>query len=72
MTRNSKNYLQIGALMLATLSLQACAIAPGMTMTEPAEVDPDNVISFQSITFDLLAQMEVDRASKVKEVAEEF
>jgi polysaccharide export outer membrane protein len=43
-----------------------------MTMQEPAEVDPDNVISVQSITFDLLAQMEVDRASQVKEVAEEF
>jgi len=72
MTRNNKNYLQVGALMFTALSLQACAIAPGMTMQEPAEVDSDNVINVQSITFDLLAQMDVDRASQVKEVAEEF
>lgn len=72
MTRNNKNILHIGALALAALSLQACAIAPGMTMTEPAEVEEGNVIRVRSITMDLLAQMEVDRASQVKEVAEEF
>ena len=73
MTSNNKKYLQIGVLMLAALCLQACAIAPGMTMREPAELPDgadDVVIRVQSISFDLLAQMEVDRASQVKEVAE--
>ena len=60
------------------LLVQACAIAPGMTMREPAELpecvdcEDDAVIRVQPITIDLLAQMEVDRASDVKEVAEEF
>jgi len=68
----TKRRVLAGGIVAMALLVQACAIAPGMTMREPAEVDPDNVISVQSITMDLLAQMEVDRASQVKEVAEEF
>ena len=52
--------------------LQGCAIAPGMTMTEPAEVDEENVIQVQPITLELLQQIEVDRRNEVTALAEEF
>jgi len=58
-------------IVLAVL-VQACAIAPGMTMREPAEVDSDNVIRVQSISLDLLDQMETARETHVRQVAEEF
>jgi len=78
MTRINKNKLQIGALVLAALSLQACAIAPGMTMTEPAEL-PDGVdsadgvvVRVQSLSLALLNAMELERKNQVREIAEEF
>ena len=61
----------VGVIVLAGM-LQACAIAPGMTMTEPAEVESGNVIRVQSISLDLLDQMEVERASQVRQLADEF
>lgn len=60
------------ALLAAAVSLQGCAIAPGMTMTEPAEVDEENVIEVQPITLELLQQIEVDRRNEVTALAEEF
>jgi polysaccharide export outer membrane protein len=52
--------------------LQACAIAPGMTMSEPAELPDGEVIRVQSVTTELLSQMEADRQSDVREIAQEF
>lgn len=57
--------------MLA-LSVQACAIAPGMTMQEPAELPDGEVVRVQSVTTELLNQLELDRQSEVREIAEEF
>jgi polysaccharide export outer membrane protein len=66
-------YNKNNLLVLATaLLLQACAIAPGMKMTEPAEVEPGNVIRVQTLTIELLNQMETERETQVREVAEEF
>ena len=59
-------------LLAVTLTLQACAIAPGMTMQEPAEVEPGEVIRVQSLTIGLLDEMETARETQVREVAEEF
>ena len=55
-----KRILTLTGFLALSLSMQACVIAPGMTMTEPAEVDDENVIQVQPITLDLLKAMEVD------------
>ena len=55
-----------------SLFMQGCIIAPGMTMTEPAEVDADNVVEVQPITLKLLKDMEVARQNQVREMAKEF
>ena len=60
------------------LLVQACAIAPGMTMREPAELpdgadgEDDVVIRVQSISLDLFDQIEAERESKVRQIAGEF
>jgi polysaccharide export outer membrane protein len=54
------------------LLMQACAIAPGMTMTEPANLEPGQAIRVQPITRDLLNQLDVARESQVRQVAKEF
>ena len=61
-----------GALLLMTILLQGCVIAPGMTMSEPANVDADNVVEVQPITLELLKEMEVERQNQVRELAAEF
>jgi polysaccharide export outer membrane protein len=62
-------YLRIVPLALV---LGGCAMAPGMKMTEPAEVSGDQVVRVSPITFDLLNEMEVEYESQVREVAKEF
>jgi polysaccharide export outer membrane protein len=52
--------------------MQACAIAPGMTMSEPAELPSGQVIRVQAVTMDLLSQIEVGRQDEAREIAEEF
>ncbi len=52
--------------------LSACAIAPGMKMTEPAEVPDGEVVRVQPITLDLLNQLEAEHEIEVRKVAEEF
>ncbi len=52
--------------------MQACAIAPGMTMTEPAKPEPGQVVRVQPITRDLLNQVDAARESQVRQVAREF
>ena len=52
--------------------IQACAIAPGMTMSEPAELPSGQVVRVQSITVDVLNKLEDARQRDVREIAEEF
>jgi polysaccharide export outer membrane protein len=59
-------------IVLVTAMLGACAMAPGMKMTEPAEVQSDTVVRVQPITLDLLNRMAAERESRVRQVAEEF
>ena len=56
--------------MLA-LSMQACAIAPGMTMSEPAELPDGEVVRVQPLTNELLSELDARRESDVREIAEE-
>ena len=60
--------LLIGMAMLA----QGCAIAPGMTMDEPAELPEGKVIRVQTLTMDLLSQLEAQRQTQVRELAEKI
>jgi polysaccharide export outer membrane protein len=59
-------------LLALAATLQACAIAPGMTMSEPAELPDGEVVRVQSVTSELLNRMETDRQNDVREIAEEF
>jgi len=56
----------------AAVWLHGCAIAPGMTMTEPAELPEGKVVRVQSLTVDLLNELDAVRETEVREVAEEF
>ena len=47
-------------------------MAPGMKMTEPAELPGGPVIRVQPLTLDLLNRMEVEHEQQVRQVAEEF
>ena len=66
-----KAWARIGILIFVT-ALAACAAAPGMKMSEPAEVPGGQVVRITPITLDLLSRMEADRSFRVREVAEEF
>ena len=54
------------SVIVAAAFLNACAIAPGMKMTEPAEVPEDQVVRVQEITLDLLNQLDAERESEVR------
>ena len=62
---------ETGIILLAAL-LGACAMAPGMKMTEPAEIPGGQVVRVTPITIDLLNRMEETRRSQVREIAQEF
>ena len=61
-----------GILIAAALLLQGCAIAPGMTMSEPAELPEGKVVRVQTLTLDLLNELDARRKTEIREVAEEF
>ena len=67
-----KERIHLGGVLVLAILMQGCVIAPGMTMSEPANVDADNVVQVEPITLDLLKQMEVVRQSEVRELAAEF
>jgi len=67
-----KRRVLAGSILATVLLVQACAIAPGMTMTEPAKLEPGQVIRVQPITAELLNRLEVARKTQVLEVADEF
>jgi polysaccharide export outer membrane protein len=58
--------------LIAALAVQGCAIAPGLTMNEPAELPEGKVVQVQSLTMDLLNQLEAAHITEVREMAEEF
>ena len=64
--------LTAGVLIAGALLLQGCAIAPGMTMDEPAELPDGKVVRVQTLTLDLLNELETKRETEIRQVAEEF
>ena len=66
-----KGRLTTGIVLVAVM-LSACAIAPGMRMSEPAEIRDGVVVRVQPLTLDLLNQMDTIREQQVRQVAEEF
>ena len=61
-----------GLLIASALVLHGCAIAPGMTMTEPAEVPDGHVIRVTPITLELVNRMASEHELQARRVAEEF
>ena len=61
-----------GGVILTAVLLGACAAAPGMKMTEPAEIERGVSVRVQPITFDLINRLDEERESRVRKVAEEF
>jgi polysaccharide export outer membrane protein len=61
-----------GTLILAMTMLAGCAIAPGMTMTEPAEVPDGHVVRVTPITLELVNRMATEHELQARRVAEEF
>jgi len=52
--------------------LNACAMAPGMTMSEPAKLPEGQAIRVLPLTLDLLNRMDAEHERQVRQVAEEF
>jgi hypothetical protein len=59
-------------LVLLTAMLGACAIAPGMTMSEPAEIPDGPTVRVTPITLDLLDKLAAAKASEIQKIAQEF
>ena len=74
MVYNNNNRLKrdLLALLATALLMQGCAIAPGMTMKEPAKIQPGHVVRVESITMELLNRMDSDREVAARTVAQEF
>jgi polysaccharide export outer membrane protein len=66
-----KVWAKTGIILIAA-TLAACAMAPGMKMTEPAEVPGGTVVRVTPLTLELLNQMEAAQSFKVRQVSEEF
>lgn len=64
--------LKGGLVIAGALLLQGCAIAPGMTMDEPAELPDGKVVRVQTLTLDLLNELESRRETEIRQVAEQF
>lgn len=65
---------QLASLAVAAFVLQGCALSPGMQAqnTEQGRIEDGNVVAITSISTELLAQLEAERISKVRQVANEF
>ena len=66
-----KAWAKAGIILVIALQ-SACGIAPGMKMTEPAEVQDGQVVRVTPITLDLLNRMEAENETRIRQVAEEF
>ena len=58
--------------ILVACILNACAMAPGMKMTEPAEVPGGQVVRVTPLSLDLLNRMEAAQSFKARQVVDEF
>lgn len=67
-----RNRVVTGLLIAGALALQGCVIAPGMSMDEPAELPEGQVVRVQTLSMDLLNQLEATHKTEVREMAEEF
>jgi polysaccharide export outer membrane protein len=67
-----KRWITTGGILAAALHLQACVIAPGMSVEDPANVPGGEVVRIQPITLELLDQLDADRKTQIRQVAEEF
>jgi polysaccharide export outer membrane protein len=56
----------------SAIAMQGCAIAPGQTMNEPAELPEGKVVRVQPLTIDLLNELEQAHETEVREMADEF
>jgi len=59
-------------IVLLTMVLGGCAMAPGMKMDEPAEIPGGQVVRVTPLSMDLLNSLEESRQNQVREIAEEF
>ena len=66
-----KHGVRIGIMLLAA-TLQACVLAPGMKMVEPAEIQRGQVVRVTPITLELLRQMDDERRAAAQQVARAF
>lgn len=66
-----KAWGRMGLVLLAA-ALGGCAMAPGMTMTEPAEIPGGPVVRVTPLTISLLNSLEASRQSEVRDIAQEF
>ena len=67
----SKASFRITTIFVAAL-LGACSVAPGMKMTEPAEVPGGEVVRVAEITTDLLRSIDQTREENVRQITKEF
>ncbi|MFT4564680.1 MAG: polysaccharide export outer membrane protein [Gammaproteobacteria bacterium] len=65
-------FLANTTIFLAAMMLSACAIAPGMTMSEPAELPGGPTVRVTPITLELLNKMDAIQESDVRQIAKEF
>ena len=57
-------------ILVAAAVLQGCAIAPGMTMDEPAELPEGKVVRVQTLTMELLNQLEARLFGTLRRITE--
>jgi polysaccharide export outer membrane protein len=70
--RSNRKSVLVLMLAMTTVVVGGCAIAPGMTMNEPAELPEGKVVEIQPLTMELLSQLEAEYETRVREVAQEF
>jgi polysaccharide export outer membrane protein len=58
--------------VLLAVMLGGCSMAPGMKMTEPAEIPGGPVVRVTPLSMDMLNSLEASRRNQVREIAQEF
>ena len=65
-------WVKRGSVLAIALLMQACAIAPGMKMDEPAKVEKGRVVRVVPISLALLNEMDAAREASARHVVQEF
>ena len=63
------NGLRRAGVVFVAAVLGGCALAPGMKITEPAEIGGGEVLRVEPITLDLIKQVERERKAQVRQLA---